>query len=147
LPCHSLEDFPVHHEEDEADGLLAAWSALWHPALIAACDGVPIWFRADAPPDNLKNRLVVVPQVSDSLLLPGWPTRAKVEGARLIRKTPKRADVIVAALGVWDTLPTVADDLVADFLALGTGFLMVELLTRQMRYMSNLDEVRFGTEA
>ena len=32
LPCHSLEDFPLYHEGAEADGLLAAWSALWHPA-------------------------------------------------------------------------------------------------------------------
>ncbi len=35
LPCHSLEDFPTHHEGDDATGLLAAWTALWHPALIA----------------------------------------------------------------------------------------------------------------
>lgn len=146
LPCHSLEDFPVHHEGEEADGLLASWSGLWHPALIAASGNVPIWFRADAPPEKLKDRLIVVPQVSDSLLLPGWPTRAKVEGAKLIRKTPKRADVTAAALAELDAPTTVPDDLAADFLALGTGFLLVELLTRQMRYMSNLDEVRFGTE-
>jgi len=147
LPCHSLEDFPVHHEGDEAEGLMAAWSGLWHPALIAACGQVPVWFRADAPPEKLKNRVVVIPQVSDPLLLPGWPTRAKAEGARLIRKTPQRAKVTATALELLDTPPTVPDDLAADFFALGTGFLMVELLTRQMRYMSNLDEVRFGTEA
>ncbi len=35
LPCHSLEDFPMHHEGADADGLLAAWTALWHPALLA----------------------------------------------------------------------------------------------------------------
>ena len=74
LPCHSLEDFPVHHEGEEAEGLLAAWSGLWHPALIAACDNIPLWFRADAPPENPRPRIIVVPQVCDSLLLPGWPT-------------------------------------------------------------------------
>ncbi|MGC3970122.1 MAG: hypothetical protein QM775_23180 [Pirellulales bacterium] len=147
LPCHSLEDFPVHHEGEEAEGLLAAWSALWHPALIAACDKIPLWFRADAPPENPRPRIIVVPQVCDALLLTGWPTRAKAEGAKLVRKMSKRADVVAACLAVLDKPSTVPDDLVADFYALGTGYLLVELLTRQMRYMSNLDEVRFQTEA
>ena len=29
LPCHSLEDFPLHHEGEDAEGLLASWTALW----------------------------------------------------------------------------------------------------------------------
>jgi alpha-mannosidase len=157
LPCHSLEDFPVHHEGEEAAGLLAAWTGLWHPALIAACGRIPNWFRADAPPENLKNRIVVIPQVSDSLLLPGWPTRAKTEGAKLIRKATERKEVTAAALALLDPVDPAAaaavpsgpdhDELAADFTALGFGYLTVELLTRQMRYMSNLDEVRFGNEA
>ncbi|MCE9607575.1 MAG: hypothetical protein K8U03_22025 [Planctomycetia bacterium] len=166
LPCHSLEDFPTHHEGEEAEGLLGAWSALWHPKLIAACGKAPLWFRADAPPENVRRRIIVIPQVSDSLLLTGWPTRAKAEGARLIRKVSKRADIIAAALALLDAEPDpeppptsdtapaappmvaeIPADIVADFLALGTCFLLVELLTRQMRYMSNLDEVRFQSEA
>jgi alpha-mannosidase len=148
LPCHSLEDFPVHHEGAEAEGLLAAWSGLWHPSLIVAAGGVPVWFRADAPPENLRNRLIVVPQVCDSLLLPGWPTRAKTEGAVLLRKLPKRPELVAAALALLESLPpTPAEDLVADFYALGTAYLLVELLTRQMRYMSNLDETRLFAAA
>ena len=27
LPCHSLEDFPLYLEADDADDLLATWSA------------------------------------------------------------------------------------------------------------------------
>lgn len=174
LPCHSLEDFPTHHEGEEAEGLLGAWSALWHPKLIAACGKAPAWFRADAPPETVVRRLIVIPQVSESLLLAGWPTRVKNEGARVIRKTPKRADIIKAALAVLaepdppgtpaapvdsaadpagssETQPPqvaeIAPELVADFLALGTCYLLVELLTRQMRYMSNLDEIHFQSEA
>lgn len=165
LPCHSLEDFPTHHEGEEAEGLLGAWSALWHPKLIANCGKAPSWSRADAPPENLKRKLIVIPQISESLLLTGWPTRAKTEGAKIIRKTAKRADVVAAALAIAaepepagaafppadpSTPPQVAEipaDLIADFLALGTCYLLVELLTRQMRYMSNLDEVHFQNEA
>ena len=53
LPCHSLEDFPLHHTGDDADGLLACWSALWHPALLASAGALPRWFRADSPPADL----------------------------------------------------------------------------------------------
>jgi alpha-mannosidase len=165
LPCHSLEDFPTHHEGEEAEGLLGAWSALWHPKLIANCGKAPSWSRADAPPENLKRKLIVIPQISESLLLTGWPTRAKTEGAKIIRKTAKRADIVTAALAIasepepagtaapavpTDAPPQLSEipaDLVADFLALGTCYLLVELLTRQMRYMSNLDEVHFQNEA
>ena len=44
LPCHSLEDFPLYHEGEEAQGLLANWVALWHPALVAAAGAMT--FRA-----------------------------------------------------------------------------------------------------
>ena len=41
----------------------------------------------------------------------------------------------------------VDEGLAADFLALGLGYLLVELLTRQMRYMSNIDEIHLRNEA
>ena len=148
LPCHSLEDFPTHHEGDEAEGLLAAWSALWHPALIASAGSVPTWFRADGPPDALTGRLLVIPELSDHLLLAGFTARAASEGAHVVRKLTRRDQILAAALegldgGAGQVDPSVA----ADFLALGTCYLLVELLTRQMRYMSNVDEVHLKNEA
>ena len=46
LPCHSLEDFPVHASRDDSRSLLAAWTALWHPELIATAEKAPIWRKA-----------------------------------------------------------------------------------------------------
>ena len=43
--------------------------------------------------------------------------------------------------------PAVDPDLAADFLALGYCHLQVELLTRKLRYMSNLDEAALQTAA
>ena len=34
LPCHGLEDFQLDRDADQAEQLLTAWSALWHPALL-----------------------------------------------------------------------------------------------------------------
>ncbi len=157
LPCHSLEDFPLHYEGPEAEGLLAAWSCMWHPAFIAATGNMPTWARADDPPQDLADKLIVVPQVSESMLLAGWPARAKNEGACVLRKLTTREQLVAAGLEALD--PPTADgepatlapadldpELVADFHALGYAYLEEELLTRQMRYMSNLDEVHFGSE-
>lgn len=173
LPCHSLEDFPTYQEGEEAEGLLAAWTALWHPALLASAGSLPTWYRADGPPAELAGRLVVVPSVSERLLLAGWNSRAAEAGACVVRKCKTRFEVLRAALGQLDGgeayLPreemaagplaggdeaavalgeftAAAHDLAADFLALGYTYLMVELLTRQMRYMSNLDEVHLRNE-
>ncbi len=147
LPCHSLEDFPTHYEGASAEGLLACWSALWHPALLVSTGRLPTWYRADGPPDALAGRLITIPSTSESLLLAGWVARATSEGAHVVRKLSRRAEIVAAALAGLDEQPTLDPDLTADFLALGYGYLAVELLTRQMRYMSNIDEVHLQNEA
>lgn len=147
LPCHSLEDFPQHHEGDDAAGLLAAWTSLWHPALIAAANSAPTWSRVDDTPANLTERLLVVPTVSGSELPTGFVQRAQSEGACLIRNQTDRASIVAAALEQLDGGDRGIDpELAADFHALGYGFLQIQLLTRQMRYSSNLDEYHFNTQ-
>lgn len=148
LPCHSLEDFPLHHEGEEAEGLLANWTALWHPAFIAAAEKTPTWYRVDDPPELLTNRLIVVPSVSAGELPTGFAQRAKGEDACFIRRQTNRDEIIAQALQQLDGGGGgVASQWVADFLALGYCYLQVELLTRQMRYSSNLDEVHFNNQA
>src|SRR5262245_8065090 len=150
LPCHSLEDFPTHHEGDDAHSLLASWSALWHPTLIASAGQAPSWRRVDDPPSDVKGRLIVVPSVCVSRLPTGFAQRVKDEGGVLIRKTSSREEILAAALaglGSQELGVGVQEgklsDLTADFLALGYCYLQIELLTRQMRYSSNLDETYF----
>ena len=128
LPCHSLEDFPTYHEGDDANSLLASWSALWHPALLASARAVPTWARADCPPDDLAGKLLVAPQVSQEMLLAGFAGRAKSEGGVLIRKCKDRREIVATALESLDGgAAGVSDELAADFLALGFCRLHVEL--------------------
>jgi alpha-mannosidase len=147
LPCHSLEDFPVYQEGPEAEGLLAAWSALWHPALLASARRLPSWYRADSPPDEVADRLFVIPAPSEPLLVAGWVSRAQDERACVVRKTRSRDEIVAAALAKLPDAPPVDSDLAGDFLALGLCYLLVELLTRQMRYMSNIDEIHLRNQA
>lgn len=147
LPCHSLEDFPTYHEGEDADSLLASWTSLWHPALLAAAGAKPTWARVDTPPTVIADRLLVVPTLAASQLPTGFALRAKDEGATLIRKLSKRADIVAAALAPLEGGDGGVDpDLAEDFHALGYCYLQVQLLTRQMRYSSNLDELHFQNQ-
>lgn len=147
LPCHSLEDFPTHHEGDDAAGLLAAWTALWHPALIAQAGRMPSWQRADAPPESLTDKLIVVPGLSQSQLPSGFLERAESDAACVIQAEQNRERIIQTALaGLELSPPPAVEAWTPDFLALGYCFLQVELLTRKLRYSSNLDEIHFQNQ-
>ncbi len=146
LPCHSLEDFPTYHEGDEAEGLLAAWTALWHPALLAATGELPQWQRAEEAPAECQDALVVVPCISSHQLPTGFVERAESEGALVIVGETDRERLLGRVLERLGEVPPLAADRASDFLSLAYCFLQVELLTRQMRYTSNLDEVHFGRQ-
>ncbi len=143
IPSHSLEDFPLFHTGQEAHELLVAWTALWHPGLIVHTGQMPHWARADEPPEELEGRLVLVPQVSQELLLVGWVAKARQQGACVVEELQDRQRVWAQAQEFFGLEPWHAQDWVEEFYALGYAFLQEELLTRQMRYMSNLDEEYF----
>ena len=145
LPCHSLEDLVLQRESAEADQLLAAWTALWHPLLIATAGELPAWVPAESPPDEPAEYLVMIPGVCQTLLPAGWPEQAKQAGAWVVEDACDRADFLQRALAGLDQTCEVDAELCADFMALGFGYLVVELLTRQLRYMSNLDESSLQT--
>ncbi len=148
LPCHSLEDFPSEGDAATADGLFAAWTSLWHPALLAAAGRKPTWYRADNPPSEFAGRLFIVPPVSEARLLAGWTERAREGGAAVVLDQLSRRTIVDEALTCLDAgTADVDDDTVADFFALGFAFLQVELLTRQMRYMSNLDQIHMENQS
>src|SRR5262245_9326479 len=90
LPCHSLEDFPLYHEGDDAASLLSGWTSLWHPALVAAAGKMPRWFRADFPPDEHAGRIYTLPAPSERLVATGWPARIEGEGAVIVRTSGDR---------------------------------------------------------
>ena len=147
LPCQSLEDFSLDRTAADAEEILSAYSALWHPALLASAQDVPNWVRAEDPPEDPAGHLVMLPSSSQTLLPSEWPQRARSAGACIIDNLKHRDEMVAAALEHSDGGSGGVDpELARDFLALGTSHLLVELLTRQLRYMSNLDEVRFRSE-
>ncbi len=151
LPCRRLDDFPTHLTGERASELLAAWTALWHPALIAATGRLPGWHAADEPPDpaGFDGELVLVPGVSRQCLAGDWCDRLAATSPRNpppVHAVASRRDTITAALTAAAIDPDcVPAAVVGDFLALGYAHLQVELLTRAMHYSSVLDTDRFRT--
>lgn len=151
LPCHSMEDFPTHHQGDDAANLLANWTALWHPSLISACQAMPTWQQADNPdlPETTENagkRLVLIPSVSESSISPDLQKSLNDQQAVVISEQSSRNEIVRLALqDTADSQPAqVPVDLANDFMALGFAFLQIQLMTRQLRYSSNLDEEKFS---
>ncbi|MDP7274353.1 MAG: hypothetical protein QF363_02655 [Planctomycetaceae bacterium] len=150
IPSHSLEDFPTELEEGEAAGLLNAFAVAWHPRLLEATGVIPNWQRADEPSDPMAGQLYFVPTASNDWLSHGWADRARDAGSFVLTQVSERQEMIDAALAVLDPdgpSTEVDPDLVADFLALGTCYLQMELLTRHMHHFGSLDEVFLQREA
>jgi alpha-mannosidase len=158
LPCPSLEEFSSHLQGADAEGLLAGWSAIWHPALLAATGRLPSWRRAEAAAEVMAGKLIVVPAAAERMMAEGMAARADTEGGRLIRGLHRRTEIVAALLGALGEVghgetpaqqliaqSSIDSHLVADFLALGTCDLYGELLARRMRYSSTVDEERLQT--
>jgi alpha-mannosidase len=144
LPCHSLEDLSLERSAEESEELLSAWSALYHPALLLHARALPHWVQADTPPQDLTTCLTILPRPAESQLPAGWLDKALADGAAVVHNQTDREAMVADALARLPGEPPKFDpDLVADFLALGFCHFQVELLTRRLRYMSNLDESRF----
>jgi alpha-mannosidase len=152
LPCPGWDDFPTHLGDEASAELLSGWTALWHPAILAAAERIPGWHPAGEPPDPaaLEGELVVVPPPSRERMPSDWCDRLRatapanpqpVDGANSFTS---RQETIAAVLSAAELDPNSASpDSAADFLALGFAYLQVELLTRAMRYSSVLDTDNF----
>ena len=97
LSCHGMEDFPLYHTGPEAESLLSAWTGLWHPALLASAEGLPVLHRTDDPPEELAGRVLVIPKISESEIAVGFTDRAAGDGACVIRGKLTRREVVGVA--------------------------------------------------
>lgn len=149
LPCHSLHDFPTWLDEDEADGLLAAWTAAWHPELIAATGAAPRWASIDLAAPDPGAGVGIVPQPWDDRFAAQADLVAPTAD-RWVRGVTDREGLVEAAkrlLGC-DAVGSAADaEIVQDFYALGLAFLLAELLAERMRSAAGLADTGFEAAA
>ena len=148
LPCHSLDDFPFHLEGERADEILAGYTALWHPALIAAARTVPSWRRSELGEEvSWESSLVMLPQVCRDDMPGYFVDELQSAGATVIdcgEVGDERALIASALEKIETNAEEVPPEIVEDFLALGLCHLLTEVLTVRMRYSSLLDGDRFS---
>lgn len=135
LPCRTLDDLPTRLDDGEADDLLAAWTAAWHPRLVATC-GMPGWASVDLPPPA--GPLVgIVPR--------SWAQRFEAQAdvatsAGVITGITGSAAIAAAALAaVGEPAVGSADRWIDDFRALGLAVLLSQLVARRMRSEARLE--------
>ncbi|MCG8648477.1 MAG: hypothetical protein MI861_01510 [Pirellulales bacterium] len=143
IPAATLEDFPSDLSDSDARSLFAAWTVLWHPRLLVACQQLPTWYRADSPPDSGGSRILTVPHPSLSQLPEGFEAKyLSDEGCRWVIGSDR--EEMLAKLQL-DAPPPVAAKhrclAVEDFFAAGFAALQIQVMTRRLRYTSNLDEI------
>lgn len=149
LPGKGWDEFPTHLGNEAAAELLAAWTTLWHPTLLAATGSLPGRHQAEEPPDpaSLDGELVLVPRPSRDRMPADWCDRLRATSPNNpppVETVASRAETIAATLATAGIDPRQIDsNTTADFLALGYAYLQVELLTRAMRYSSVLDTTLF----
>ncbi|GAA5510393.1 hypothetical protein [Novipirellula caenicola] len=147
IPVSTLEDFPKHAGDEDARSLLAAWTVLWHPELVAASQQTPTWYRADSPPEfDHGPRVIIVPTLSVPELPSDFEANCRSnEAIQWITGADRRE--MLDALGLSTSTRTLrsAERTVQaeDFFALGYAMLQIQVMTRRLRYTSNLDEIHF----
>lgn len=143
LPCHSLGDFPTWLDEREADDLLAAWTAAWHPQLIAAAGRCPEWASADFTPSDLAGALGIVPESVEERFAAHVDASA-LGAAEWVRGVQGREAIVATAATAAGVAPAgAAEPLAADFHALGLAWLLADLLARRMRSEIELESTGF----
>lgn len=146
LPCHTLDDFPTWLDADEADDLLAAWVAAWHPCLLAAAAAPPEWASVDLPVDD-SVAVGIVPARWDDRFAAQFDARAAAEACFVRRVTGSGEIACAAAAALRPDLapgPLPGERHHADFEALGLAVLLAELLARRMRSAFDLDRPAFA---
>lgn len=153
IPCTTLEDFPTQASEADARGLLAAWTAPWHPRWLARLGKLPQWFRADTIPSKLDRTVLLVPEASAKRLPSRFAAETSAAPDCCVFRAGCRAEFLAqmaAYLGEdaqpWELSLVGTERTVdaSDFYALGYVWLQVQLMTRRLRYTSNLDEIHFS---
>ena len=147
VDSHGWEDFPSHLVGDDAQEILASWTALWHPALLANSHSIPEWHRIDQIPEQPAGWVLVVPGFSKELLDRNDKNRFVDRGGLLFvgseeaTSRTRLSDSILQQAGITFDF---GEQAIADFYSLGYCYLQIQLMTRQLRYSSSLDEECFS---
>lgn len=147
IPGYSIEDLPTELPEPAAASLLNAFSVAWHPILLQQSHAMPQFRQAEATELPTGRQIVLVPEPSVDWMGHDWYEQIENTGSLILHDCSDRTqwlEKISEHLPV-DRLPD--PSVVQDFLALGTSYLQVMLLSRRMHYFVDPDTFLLESEA
>ena len=133
--------------DSDARSLLAGWTVLWHPLLLAQTEQMPTWYRADSPPTPDGPRVIVVPEPSLGQIPSDFRRKCEANPDCLWVTGADREEMLRAFKFAGDDAAAKPLEFsgralgVEDFYAAGFLTLQIQIMTRRLRYTSNLDEL------
>ncbi len=133
IPGDTLSDLPRDLDDRAAGNLLAAWTALWNPALLAHTRSIPQAKPAEATLHGLRDpsELVLVPSITQASTDQAMPDDPLVVCAGT---SVARGEVIAKLAKSLDLDHPLETKRAVEFYAFGFAYLQIELLTRSMHY-------------
>lgn len=148
IPGYSIEDLPTDLNEANAASLLNAFSVAWHPSLLARSKSLPEAFQAESTELPTGQHFVFVPDCSEEWLAHDWHEQLSDTLSLTFHDCSGRDQWLAAVQGHFpDDQPGLPDDLLQDFLALGTNHLLVTWLSRRMHHFVEPDQHLLSAEA
>lgn len=141
---------PANLDDDQAQALWSAITALWHPALLAGAARLPRIEPIQDPSPPVSNELRLAAGGAVGLLPSDYPERAEIAGSILLESSRDRETTlreVRGRLGATADQPADSDEMVGDFLSLGLLRWMVRDLSIAMGRSSAIDEDALAREA
>ncbi len=135
-----MEDFSLYRSTEEAKNIFSAISVFYHPALLDRFQKLPEWEPAGSPSPTVPHTIVLVPPCCDAEVPGDWILQQEEAGIILIRNCQDRESMLTAIFEKLEIENSPFDKEYCDsFLALGLAWFISDLLTRKLRYMSDID--------
>ncbi|MCR9202262.1 MAG: hypothetical protein NXI04_26770 [Planctomycetaceae bacterium] len=146
IPGYSIEDIPTDLPENSAASLLNAVAVAWHPSLLLAARSLPNFTQAEATELPTGQHIVLIPECSEEWLGHDWPDHFDDTLSLVISECHQRDDYLGQIDRAFPDQAGLSPDLLDRFLALGTCYLQVTLLSRRMHHYVDPDNYLLETE-
>ncbi|MGI9457592.1 MAG: hypothetical protein ACR2NU_13595 [Aeoliella sp.] len=145
LQGDNLADISPELAQSDAANLLACWTSLWHPSLLARTREVPHCEAVDTlvagEPDP--HTLVLVPTIAKSGDVADWQAAGAL--SPLVGEFASRPAIIAAIEDSIGGRLAASGEVAGEFYALGFAYLQVEVLTRSMHYEPLISQPALST--
>ncbi|MDR1269626.1 MAG: hypothetical protein LBK82_08880 [Planctomycetaceae bacterium] len=146
-PSYSFETLSSDRTITEANELLDTWTAAFHPALIEKFNEIPRWESASIPPYNASEQPILIPPCCESFLYEDWFKQQEEAKTVLVRNLTNRNEILAELFSHAKIDDHGFDaEYVDGFFALGTAYFLIDMLVRQLHYMSTLDDSQLTTQ-